>query len=144
MSADDLIRAETDAHHARARLAITERQAVAYAERNRLARIEAIVADLPDRLDPAGLARARATLERAVAAWVQPCATYARAHGAAWAELSGAGPLPRGVAVDVSGIHAGGVTYRQAPTQRAISAASRAAIQEHFPRHAIRLDEPQD
>ncbi len=113
----------------------------------RLERVEAIKAELVEKLNPAPLEQARAAMAEAIDAYVALCAEREVVRGGAWSDLSGLGePLP-GVWLNGSGYGTravGGTVYRQALTQRGIAEVATEAIRKHFPRSEVRLGNPED
>jgi len=150
VTADELIKAETEAHIARARRGVAHRQAVAQAAEARLAGLAELRASLPERLDLRALDRAAAKLTAAIEDWVAACAAYDAVRSAVWDEVSReTGPTP-GLRLNDPGdggygvIAADGIAYRRARVQTTIQRAARQAIGTHYPRTEVRLSNPQD
>ncbi len=147
VTADDLLRAETELRIAKGRQNVAQRQAAARVEQARQERIAAIRADLPTRLDRTALEKTRQAMERAIEAYVAACAAYDRERADVWDELSRLGPRLPGITLNDAGygnVTADGVDYRRARTQGGIAEVAKEAIRRHFPRHQISLDNPQD
>ena len=141
---DDLLRAEAAERFAALKDKAERRAEAERDEQERLARVAEIRADLPTRLDPRKLERARQRMTAAIDEWVRVCAEHDSTWSATYYELEGLrarGPAP-GVALNANGpgtMAVDGTTYRRTPLQRAIVEATTAAVRAHLPRTEVRL-----
>jgi hypothetical protein len=138
VTAAELGQAELDVKLARTRHEMAKEAAVEQREAHRLERIAAIRASLPAHLDPARLDGPRQALEAALDGWFAAYAEHDAALADAWNALSAEAPRSTpGVKLNDGGVHGSvtiaGQTYRNAPAQRALVDAARAAYGRHFP-----------
>lgn len=142
ITATDLLAAEDAERQAVAEATVAAARSAAAAERDRERRIAELVAGLPAALDPAPVDKARAAMERAIAAYVAAEAERDAALAAAVADLEALGPLPRGVHVHDGhrgSVTVGPATWRRGDYETGIVRAAVSAIKARHPRAMISL-----
>lgn len=150
VSAAEWERAEAGVRFAHAQSAAVERGERDRTEAERVERVERLRRELPERLDPAPLERARAKLADAVEAFVVACREHDDRHGAAYYELTDGtiAPLPADMGIAMHHLRpmlrVGGQEYGPARPQVWLSTAAHDALARHYPRTMRSLDRPQD
>jgi len=146
VGAADLAKAESVAHFAAVKERVAAEAAAAHAEAGRMAAIDALRGELPDRLSLEPVARARERLGEALDVFLVACTAHDTRLAAARDDLAALSPLPPGLDAGAlyGELHDGATIHRLSRPQIDLHRLIHDALPRHFPRRRIDLNNPQD